>query len=244
MCSSPAPSRILLKAALLISGARKAGTCFVFYFFLVLCFKWDSSFFLPLENIKLWPWNMHNKLRSSPRLFTAQSQFVFYPSHLLLHSLPAACLLPFHCLLVFGQSIPEKGILKKRWGRLAKPSECLPVLSKVPTDRAEGACAHTVLWLSSTDRVSLWHAASWSTSVNIWGMCILWATISSDAKRDTYLKKKRNLNILIRHQKSEKICLVHSVCPRGKWPKLTVDITETMTSSFRTHAPEWKDKCT
>lgn len=140
---------ILVKGALLISGATKAGTCFVFLFFffnlfLVFCLKWDS-FFLSLENIKLWPWNMHNKLPSSPWLFTAQSQFVFYPSHLLLHSSPAACLLPFHCLLVFGQSIPEKGILKTRWGRLAKPSECLPVLSEVPTDRAEGACAHSSL---------------------------------------------------------------------------------------------------
>lgn len=55
------------------------------------------------------------------------------------------CLLPFHCLLVFGQRTPEKGILKKRWGRLAKPCGCLPVLSKVPTDRAEGACAHSSL---------------------------------------------------------------------------------------------------
>lgn len=43
-------------------------------------------------------------------------QFVFYPSHLLLLFLPAACLLPFHCLLVFGQSIPEKGIFKKEVG--------------------------------------------------------------------------------------------------------------------------------
>lgn len=148
VCSSPALGRDPYQRCIANIWSYKGRyllCVFIFFnLFLVFCFKWDS-FFLSLENIKLWPWNMHNKLPSSPWLFTAQSQFVFYPSHLLLHSLPAACLLPFHCLLVFGQSIPEKGILKKRWGRLAKPSECLPVLSEVPTDRAEGACAHSSL---------------------------------------------------------------------------------------------------
>ena len=66
---------------------------------------------------------------------------MFYPSHLLLLFLPAACLLPFHCLLVFGQSIPEKkGKLKKKkkkrgGGRQSKPFELLPVLSEVSGGR-------------------------------------------------------------------------------------------------------------
>jgi hypothetical protein len=54
-------------------------------------------------------------------------------------------------LLVFGQSIPEKGIFKKEVGRRqAKPFELLPVLSKVPTGGAEGTYAHKILRLSWT----------------------------------------------------------------------------------------------